>query len=146
MKTLIGLLLAALATAACNAQVGGSPGVIPTLAPDVSRPPVITVPPTMSFPIDIGQVQPEIVQQAIAEAAAVAGVAADQVSLTRADRVTWSDGSLGCPEPGMMYTQALVDGFWVVITAAGETYDIHASDSGHFVVCPPARSKPPIEP
>ena len=32
-----------------------------------------------------------------------------------AEAVTWSDGSLGCPEPGMMYTQALVPGYRVQI-------------------------------
>jgi hypothetical protein len=29
----------------------------------------------------------------------------------------WNDGSLGCPEPGMMYTQALVNGYWLIIEA-----------------------------
>jgi len=37
--------------------------------------------------------------------------------------VTWPNGSLGCPKPGMMYTQALVDGYQVVVKAGGTTYD-----------------------
>ena len=37
--------------------------------------------------------------------------AASAVVLTRAEQVTWPDGSLGCPEPGRSYSQALIAGF-----------------------------------
>jgi hypothetical protein len=37
--------------------------------------------------------------------------------------VTWNDGSLGCPKPGMMYTQMLVDGYQVVVKVGGTSYD-----------------------
>ena len=37
--------------------------------------------------------------------------------------VTFSDSSLGCALPGQSYTQALVDGLRVVVTAGGQTYD-----------------------
>jgi hypothetical protein len=30
----------------------------------------------------------------------------DQREVVSAKAVTWSDGSLGCPEPGKLYTQA----------------------------------------
>ena len=46
--------------------------------------------------------------------------------------MTWNDGSLGCPEPGQMYTQALVDGYHVVVEVDGERYDYRA-DSGSSV-------------
>ena len=39
-----------------------------------------------------------------ADAAERVGVAPDQVKVLSVESVTWSDGSLGCPEPGMMYT------------------------------------------
>ena len=33
--------------------------------------------------------------------------------------MTFPDGSLGCPEPGMAYTQMVVDGFKIVVEANG---------------------------
>ena len=54
-----------------------------------------------------------------ADAAQRAGVILDQVKVLTVESVTWSDGSLGCPEPGMMYTQALVRGYRVRVDAAG---------------------------
>ena len=39
--------------------------------------------------------------------------------LIRDEAVTWSDGSLGCPQPGEYYTQVLVPGYWIVFDVAG---------------------------
>ena len=64
-----------------------------------------------------------ILDPILKEAAALAKVAREQLVIVRAEPVVWNDGSLGCPEPGMEYTQALVNGYWVVIEAAGQTYD-----------------------
>lgn len=40
-----------------------------------------------------------------------------------ATSVTWPDGSWGCPEPGMVYTQALVPGARAIVTVEGTSYD-----------------------
>jgi hypothetical protein len=40
--------------------------------------------------------------------------------------ITWDDGSLGCPKPGM-YTRALVDGFRAVLRAAGGELAYHGN-------------------
>lgn len=45
------------------------------------------------------------------------------LSVVSADRVTWNDGSWGCPTPGLGYTQALEDGFRIVVEVSGKTYD-----------------------
>ena len=57
------------------------------------------------------------------EAAKLANVPREQLIIVRAQAVVWNDGSLGCPEPGMQYTQALINGYWVVIRAPEHTYD-----------------------
>jgi hypothetical protein len=60
------------------------------------------------------------------------------------ERVTWRDGSLGCPQPGMAYTQALIPG-WRIELAVGSTSVIyHASEQGRVVHCPPGRAKAPL--
>lgn len=64
---------------------------------------------------------------ATADAAERAGVAADEVSFVSFEQVTWSDGSLGCPEPDMMYTQALVEGYRIVLEADGEQLVYHGA-------------------
>lgn len=64
---------------------------------------------------------------ATADAAGVAGVMADAVTLVLAEPVTWPDGSLGCPEPDMLYTQALVDGYRIVLEVGGESVAYHGA-------------------
>jgi hypothetical protein len=64
----------------------------------------------------------------------------------RAESVVWSDGSLGCPEPGMEYTQALVNGYWVIVEAAGKKYDFRVGGGGSFRLCPPGQGQPPSQP
>jgi hypothetical protein len=84
-----------------------------------------------------------ILEPILAEAAARAKVARDKLVIVRAESVVWGDGSLGCPEPGMEYTQALVNGYWVVIDAAGQTYDFRVGHGGSFQLCPAGRGRPP---
>ena len=46
-----------------------------------------------------------------------------EVTVVSAESVTFSDGSLGCPQPGVSYTQAQVEGMRVVVEVAGQSYD-----------------------
>lgn len=78
-----------------------------------------------------------------ADASRYAGTAPEQVKLVSADSVTWSDGSLGCPQPGRSYTQALVAGWRIRVEAGGEVLDYHASQRGQWVWCPAGRSPEP---
>jgi hypothetical protein len=65
-------------------------------------------------------------RQAVADLAARLDVAADEVSVVAVEAVTWNDGSLGCAEKGMMYTQALVEGTRIMLRAGDRTYEYHA--------------------
>lgn len=76
----------------------------------------------------IAKLRADLAQQAGAEAAAGA-------RLVVAEEVMWPNGSLGCPQPGRMYTQALVPGYRVQFEAGGRTYSYHASQKGTFVLC-----------
>ena len=77
-----------------------------------------------------------MLEQIRADAAQRAGVTLDQVKVLTVESVTWSDGSLGCPEPGMMYTQALARGYRVRVDAAGTLLLYHAGAHDTFVHCP----------
>jgi len=70
----------------------------------------------------------------VVDAAGRAGVTPDQVKVVSAEAMTFPDGSLGCPEPGMAYTQMVVDGFKIVAQAKGVTYDYRGTANG-FRLC-----------
>lgn len=57
------------------------------------------------------------------------------IEVLRAERVQWPDGSLGCPQPGHSYTQALVDGYKVVLGYASRVYLYHAGSDGQPFLC-----------
>lgn len=80
------------------------------------------------------EIVPQI-EMAIADAAERFGVPPESVAVARSLKVSWSDGSLGCPQEGMMYTQALVDGYLLTLEAAGQRYDYHGAMGGDPSLC-----------
>jgi hypothetical protein len=140
------LLLLLAAPLGCN---GGQllPSGLPT-PPDLTQPtPGATNQRTTEPPASLppaGPVPAELFAEIAAEAAALAGVPAGDLAVGRAEAVVWSDGSLGCPERDQQYTQALVDGYWVVLVAGGQEYDFRASERGEFKLCPPGQGRPPV--
>ena len=82
------------------------------------------------------QEQLPIVAPAKADLATRLGVEPDELEVISAEQVTWPDGSLGCPEPGMSYTQALVDGSKVALGHDDRVYMYHAGDDGQPFLCP----------
>jgi hypothetical protein len=129
-------LALAILLAGCATQLGGSPNDAPT--PDASRPtrsaPELATVPASDAPVT-GEVPSEIVDRVVADAAERTGAAVEAIDVVAAMAMTWSDGSLGCPEPGMFYTQALVDGYHVVLDADGEELDYRITRDGGFRLC-----------
>lgn len=111
------LIFATLATAcASGEEKRATPRAPPTRIPA----PALNEQPA-GQPVATTVMPAELRRAVVADAAKRFKVAESAVVLTRAEQVTWADGSLGCPEPGMVYTQSLVAGFRVVAkTAAGE--------------------------
>jgi hypothetical protein len=64
---------------------------------------------------------------ALADASERSGIPAEAIAVASALVVTWSDGSLGCPQPGMMYTQALVPGYLLTLEVGGERVAYHGA-------------------
>ena len=77
---------------------------------------------------------PQAKWDAIATDLAARGVEGAPV-LVSAESITWPNGALGCPKPGMSYTQATVDGMRVVVTADGATYDYRFGRGDVPVLC-----------
>lgn len=135
-----GLLALSGVLAACvNATQGepiqpDSPAATPTAAPSSETPPLNSAVPDA------------VLQPILADLSRRLGVDSSTFVVTKAESVVWGDGSLGCPEPGMMYTQALVNGYWVIIDANGQSYDYRASQGGDFRLCTGKGSGPIVGP
>lgn len=74
---------------------------------------------------------------AIADLAERIAVAESEIVVVSREGVTWRDGSLGCPQPGMSYTQALVDGYKITLEAGGTTYAYHGRAGRDPFLCVP---------
>ena len=89
-------------------------------------------------------IPPEILARVMQDGARRSGCNAAQCRVVSAQAVTWPDGSLGCPEPGRNYTQALVRGYWVVLEVQGAQLDYRITGAGYIHLCTqPNRSGPP---
>jgi hypothetical protein len=133
-------LVLAFLISACAAQVAIEPSASPTASPSESASasePLPTVEPAdkeTDEPVT-GDVPAAMIEAMKTDAAARAGVDSEDVAVVNAEAVTWNDGSLGCPEPGMGYTQALVPGYHVILEADSVEYDYRAADNGAFKLC-----------
>lgn len=70
------------------------------------------------------------VQAALADFADSLTSDAGPARIVAVREVTWPDSALGCPQPDEMYTQALVPGYQVRLTAGLTTADYH-TNRGH---------------
>lgn len=68
----------------------------------------------------------------------------ESVTIIEAHPVVWSDGSLGCPRPDGMYTQALVEGYLVIVNSEAGRAAYHAALGRAPFHCPEDRRQPPI--
>jgi hypothetical protein len=85
-----------------------------------------------------------VTQAALADASRLTGVERSKLVVIEARAVTWQNGSVGCPEEGMAYTDALVPGYRVQIQAGDRRLDYHASSRGSPALCPEGRAIDPL--
>lgn len=81
---------------------------------------------------------------AVADLAERLGIEPPAIEVVSMEEVTWPDGALGCPEPGRMYTQALVGGLRIVLRAAGADHEYHSGTRRGPFYCPPLRIQSPV--
>lgn len=167
-STVTAVILMALAQAACGDDGAGaprgettgstdapttaviSPATAPgrpiTSTPDRPAPPggiPEPVPSTSVSPPITGQVPAALLEEIIADASDRTGVEPAAIVTVQAQVVTWPDGSLGCPEPDVAYTQALVPGYWVVLDAGDTMLDYRVGRAGSFILCESPLATPP---
>ena len=63
------------------------------------------------------------------------------ISVVLVEEVVWGDGSHGCPQPGMAYTQVLTDGLRIILEADGQLYDYRSGGLSDPELCVQAVDK-----
>jgi hypothetical protein len=76
-----------------------------------------------------------LVDQAVADLAMRLKVDESKIVAVSAQSMSWPDGSLGCPQPGMAYTQVMVDGVLIQLNVNGTTYSYHSGGSRAPFLC-----------
>ena len=82
-----------------------------------------------------GAESPPAVQAALADAAAHLGASTQQLSVVEVTAQDWPDSSLGCPQPGLMYSQIVTPGYLIVISGAGKRLEYHTDRQSRVVLC-----------
>jgi len=75
------------------------------------------------------------VEAVVADLAGRLGISAQEVTVEQVKAVQWPDSSMGCPQPGYMYTQVITPGYQIILKAQGKSYDYRTDESGGFVLC-----------
>ena len=91
---------------------------------------------------DVDRDRPEVAS-AVSDAAERTGTDPADIEVVAFEQVTWSDGAMGCPEPGQMYTQALVEGYRVLVTVDGAELTYHGAEGDAPFLC--EDPQPPLE-
>ena len=101
-----------------------------SLAVDASQP--ITQEETMTA--DNPMADP-LVKAAVADLAQQTGAPPSEITLVSYESVTWPDGSLGCPQPDLLYPQVLVDGARIRLQVGDQSYEYHSGGGESPFLC-----------
>ena len=137
------IMLGALAAGACSATGTGASAVPPagaSAAPSIDRPqqsPPERIPELPTAAPVTGEVPDNVIATARSMLAAALGADAASATVVVAQAVTWPDGSLGCPQPGLKYEQVEVAGYQIVFDVGGIRHDFRATTAGNVRACEP---------
>ena len=111
---------------------------IPTLENDMSTEPSLPIP-------AIPGIQ-SLIEKAKADMAQRLSIEASQINTKEAREVFWPDASLGCPQPGIAYTQIEIPGYLIVLEYNGDEFEYHANIHNYVLYCedplPPVAETP----
>lgn len=87
------------------------------------------------IPIPLGSYLEKIVTEAKNDLAQRLAIDVGQIELLEATSIIWPDGSLGCPQPGMLYTQVQVDGVRLRFRVKDHIYEYHSGGTRAPFLC-----------
>ncbi len=110
------------------------PGTVILISPtQVIQEEVVTVNPTIPTPSS--PVLQGLVMQAKDDLAQRLSIEVDQIELIEAGAVVWPDGGLGCPQPGVLYTQVQQEGMRIRLRVGKRIYGYHSGGSRSLFLC-----------
>lgn len=117
-----------------SASAGASSSASSIASTSPSTPAAVSASPSAETSNAFG-VPAELLAAVRADVAQRTSVDPASIDLVSAKPVTWNDGSLGCPEPGVFYTQALVTGWQIVVHAADRDLDYRVVNPDVVKLC-----------
>jgi hypothetical protein len=111
---------------------------VPVTPPSSTDPPEKPPPSVTVSPPSAGDVAPGLspfVDIAVADLASRLGIGEGDVTVIVAEMVVWPDGALGCPQPGMAYTQVRVDGYRILLGAKAAQFAYHGGGNRGPLLC-----------
>ena len=83
------------------------------------------------------------ISSALADLSERVGGEVGSVSMVSAENVTWSDTSLGCPEPDGLYAQVLTPGIRLILGYNGQEFDYRVAGI-HGLLCTQEDTRGPL--
>jgi hypothetical protein len=84
-----------------------------------------------------------LIEKAKEDLAQRLSIPTSDISLMEAKQVVWPDGSLGCPQPDMLYTQVLTPGYLIKLKYDVRDFEYHAGKDRYLIYC--ENPLPPVE-
>jgi len=85
-----------------------------------------------------------LVDGAIADLAGRLAIDGDQIEVVEAKAVVWPDGGLGCPEPGVVYTQVQREGLLIQLRVGKRLYNYHGGGGRAPFLCENPKQGDPV--
>lgn len=121
MKMRVIAVMAFLSIAACGQVSDGASDPSTSTQPLVES--TTTTTPPDSTTTTSSEVTDDLLDTIVADAAERTSVDPDEVEIISMTEETFNDSSLGCPEPGQVYTQVITPGHIVIVQAGGAELD-----------------------
>ena len=94
-----------------------------------------TVMPSPTQPMAANPPSKKLVRQAKEDLAGRLNISVDEIEMVEAQAVIWPDSSMGCPKPGMVYTQVQHDGMIIRLRVGDHIYEYHSGGGRAPFLC-----------
>ena len=82
-----------------------------------------------------GEVPADVMTTVMSALEQLTGAERSNFAVRTAREMVWPNGALGCPQPGMVYTQATIRGYWIVLEHEGRRYDYRTGKARYLMLC-----------
>ena len=87
-------------------------------------------------PVSVPSEAAAVVNAALIDAATHLGVSQDQLRIDQVQPQQWPDASLGCPQPGQLYSQVVTPGYLIIVSSKdGKQLEYHADARSRVTLC-----------